>query len=94
MVNTQTYTIEGPDGETDDVELPADLVELMREGDETGATVIGDVVLQAFAQQAHARVHHAEGGVSEELQEANDSIEELFEERFGLSLSDAMGHQH
>jgi hypothetical protein len=94
MANTETYTINGPDGTEDSVELPADLVELMREGDEPSASVIGDVVLQAFAQQAHARVHHAEGGVSEELQEANDAIEELFEERFGISLSDAMGHHH
>ncbi|MFB6220502.1 MAG: hypothetical protein ABEH90_03600 [Halolamina sp.] len=94
MVNTQTYTIEGPEGQEDNVELPADLVELMREGDETGPQVVGDVVLQAFAQQAHARVHHAEGGVSDELQAANDIIEDLFEDRFGISLSDAMGHQH
>lgn len=94
MVNTETYTIEGPDGNEDNVELPANLVELMREGDESGASVIGDVVLQAFAQQAHARVHHAEGGASEAMQEANDEIEELFEDRFGISLSEAMGHQH
>jgi len=94
MANTQTYTIQDPEGEADTVELPANLVELMREGDESGATVIGDVVLQAFAQQAHARVHHAEGGVSDEMQEANDTVEELFEDRFGLSLSEAMGHQH
>jgi len=94
MANTQTYTIQDPEGEADTVELPANLVELMREGDESGATVIGDVVLQAFAQQAHARVHHAEGGVSDEMQEANDTVEELFEDRFGISLSEAMGHQH
>lgn len=94
MVNTQTYRIEGPEGNEDTVELPADLVELLREGEETGAQVIGDVVLQAFAQQAHARVHHADDGPTEELQEANDIIEELFEDRFGISLSDAMGHQH
>jgi len=94
MVNTQTYSIEGPEGNEDTVELPADLVELLREGDETGAQVVGDVVLQAFAQQAHARVHHAEDGATEELQEANEIIEGLFEDRFGISLSDAMGHQH
>lgn len=94
MAETETYTVEGPDDETDTVELPPAMVELMQEGDEAGAKIIADVVLQAFAQQAHARVHHAENGVSDAVQEANDTMEELFEERFGLSLSEAMGHQH
>lgn len=94
MVDTQTYTIDGSDGETETVELPATLIELLREGDETGSEVVGDVVVQAFAQQAHVRVHHAEGEPSEELAEANEKLEELFEQRFGLSLADAMGHSH
>lgn len=94
MVDAQSYTIEGPDGEEDTVELPAHIVELMREGEESGAEVVGDIVVQAFAQQAHVRVHHAEGEPSEELAEANDELEDLFEQRFGLSLADAMGHQH
>ena len=70
------------------------MLELMRDGDETDSKIIADIVLQAFAQQAHARVHHAEGGVADEVQDANDTLEDLFEERFGLSLADAMGHQH
>ena len=94
MVDNQTYTIEGPDGAEDTVELPASLIEMMSEGDESGARVVGDIVVQAFAQQAHVRVHHAEGEPSEELAAANEELEDLFEERFGLSLADAMGHQH
>ena len=94
MVETQTVTIEDGDGETDSVEIPDVLVELMRDGDKSGAGVVADIVLQAFAQQGHARVHHAEGGVSEEMEEANEELEELFEERFGISLADAMGHHH
>ncbi len=94
MADTETYTVEGPDGETDTVEVPPAMIELMREGDESGSKIIGDIVLQAFAQQAHARVHHAEGGVSDTVENANETLEELFEERFGLSLSEAMGHQH
>ena len=94
MADTETFTIEGPDGETDTVELPPVMLELMRDGDEPDAEIIADIVLQAFAQQAHARVHHAEGGVSETVEGANDTLEELFEQRFGLSLADAMGHQH
>lgn len=94
MVDSQTYTIEGPDGDESAVELPAHVVELLREGDETGAEVVGDIVLQAFAQQAHVRVHHAEGEPSDDLQEANEMLEERFEERFGISLAEAMGHHH
>ncbi|KPN30657.1 hypothetical protein SY89_01393 [Halolamina pelagica] len=94
MADTETFTIEGPEGETDTVELPPVMLELMRDGDEPDAQIIADIVLQAFAQQAHARVHHAEGGVSNEVESANDTLEELFEERFGISLSEAMGHQH
>ncbi|MBP1985634.1 DUF7545 family protein [Halolamina salifodinae] len=94
MADTETFTIEGPDGETDTVELPPVMLELMRDADESDAQIIADIVLQAFAQQAHARVHHAENGVAEEVEAANDTLEDLFEERFGLSLADAMGHQH
>jgi len=94
MADTETFTIEGPEGETDTVELPPVMLELMRDGDEPDAQIIADIVLQAFAQQAHARVHHAEGGVSNEVESANDTLEQLFEERFGISLSEAMGHQH
>ncbi|WP_049980610.1 DUF7545 family protein [Halolamina rubra] len=94
MADTETFTIEGPEGETDTVELPPVMLELMRDGDEPDAQIIADIVLQAFAQQAHARVHHAEGGVADEIEDANDTLEELFEDRFGISLSEAMGHQH
>ena len=94
MAETKTFTVEGPDGETDTVDVPPVMLDLMRDGDEADAEIIADIVLQAFAQQAHARVHHAEGGVADEVEDANETLEELFEDRFGLSLSEAMGHQH
>ncbi len=94
MVDTQTYTIDGPDDETESVELPATLIELLREGDETGSEVVGDVVVQAFAQQAHVRVHHAEGEPSEALEEAESEMMDRFEERFGVTYAEATGHSH
>ncbi|WP_053947449.1 DUF7545 family protein [Halolamina sediminis] len=94
MTDTKTFTVEGPDGETDSVDVPPVMLELMRDGDEPDAEILADIVLQAFAQQAHARVHHAEGGVANEIEDANETLEELFEDRFGISLADAMGHQH
>lgn len=94
MAETETYTVTGPDGEEDTVELPAGLVDTMAEQGENPTRVITDIVLQAMAQQAHAMVHHSEGQVPPDVQEMNDTVEDLFEERFGVPLSDALGHSH
>jgi hypothetical protein len=47
-----------------------------------------------MAQQAHVIVHHSEGDVPEDIAEMNETAAELFEERFGQSLEDALGHSH
>ncbi|WP_152040484.1 DUF7545 family protein [Salinigranum salinum] len=94
MVETETYTIEGPDGDVEEIELPAGLVDVFAEQGEEPTDVVGDIVVQSFAQQAHVVVHHAEGGTPEDLQALNEKMEELFEARFGVSLADAMGHSH
>lgn len=94
MAETETYTVTGPDGNEDTVELPAGLVDTMTEQGENPTQVITDVVLQAMAQQAHAMVHHSEGETPPDVQEMNDTAEELFEERFGVPLAQALGHQH
>ena len=94
MVETETYTIEGPDGDVETIELPGGLVDVFAEQGEEPTTVVGDIVVQAFAQQAHVVVHHAEDDVPGDLEALNDEMERLFEERFGVSLADAMGHSH
>ena len=94
MVETETYTIEGPSGDTDDVELPAGLVDTLAEQGEEPTQVISDIVVQALAQHAHALVHHSQGETPSDLVEINETMEELFEDRFGMPLSDAMGHDH
>ncbi|RJX49561.1 DUF7545 family protein [Halonotius pteroides] len=94
MVDTEAYTIEGPDGSSETLAVPAGLVETLAEPGEEPTTVVSDIVVQALAQHAHSLVHHAEGEPSPELVELNDAAEELFEERFGMSLEDAMGHSH
>lgn len=94
MVETETYTVEGPDGDSDTVDLPAGLVDMMTEQGEEPSHVISDVILQAFAQQAHAIAHHSQGKTPADVEEINEKAEELFEERFGQSLQDAMGHSH
>ncbi|ELZ91569.1 hypothetical protein C440_14684 [Haloferax mucosum ATCC BAA-1512] len=94
MVETETYTIEGPNGDTEDVELPAGLVDIFSEQGEEPTDVVADVVVQAFAQQAHVVAHHNEGGAPADIAEINEKMEELFEERFGVALADALGHSH
>lgn len=93
-VETETYTIEGPDGNVEEVELPAGLADVFTEQGEAGTAVVADFVVHAFAQQAHAVVHHAEGEPAADLAALNDRMEEIFEERFGTSLTEALGHSH
>lgn len=94
MVDTETYTIEAPDGNSETVELPEGLVDLLSEQGEAKETVVADITLLAFAQRAHALVHHSEGEVTEDIAEIAEKAEELFEERFGVSFAEATGHQH
>jgi hypothetical protein len=90
-----TFTIEDPDGNTDDVTLPAELVEIFgEEDDESDAQVFGDIALMAFSQRAHMLVAHGEGEPSEELEAVEEATLEQFEERFGMSFGEATGHQH
>ena len=94
MVETETYTIEGPDGDSDEVELPAGLVDTLSEQGEDKTTVVAEIALLSFVQRSHAIVHHAEGEVPTDLEAINETAEELFEERFGMSFGEATGHSH
>ena len=94
MVETETYTIEGPDGETDELELPEGLVDVLAEQGETPTTVVAEIALLSFVQRSHAIVHHAEGDVPADLEAINEKAEELFEDRFGMTFGEATGHDH
>lgn len=94
MVETQTFTVTGPDGDEDDVELPAGLVDVLSEQGEDPSEVVGDIVMMGFAQRAHAIVHHSQNEVPEDLQAIAEKSEELFESRFGVSFAEATGHHH
>lgn len=91
-VDTVTVSIEA-DGTTDEITLPAGLVDLVAEGDQTTAETISDVAMLSFASRAHHVVHHGEGA-DEELEAQEERIMELFEERFGVTFGEATGHQH
>jgi hypothetical protein len=94
MVATEAYTIEDPDGNTETVDIPAGLVDTLAEQGEDSTTVVTDIVVQSLAQHAHSMVHHSEGEPPADLVEINEAVEDLFEDRFGMSLQDAMGHSH
>lgn len=94
MADTETYTVTGPDGDEDTVELPVGLVDTMAEEGEDPTKVVTDVVLQALAQQAHMLVHHSEGEVPEDIERMNETAAALFEDRFGVPLEEAIGHSH
>ncbi|SDR35969.1 DUF7545 family protein [Natronobacterium texcoconense] len=91
-VDTITVSIDADDS-TDEVTIPAGLVDLVAEGDQTSAETIGDVTLLSFASRAHHIVHHGDGA-DEELEAQEERIMDLFEERFGVTFGEATGHQH
>ena len=91
--DTVTLNVEGPDGE-DEVTLPVELLDLMREGEETDAEIVGDLALFSCAQRIHATVHHSQGGDTEEYERIEETTMELFEDRFGASYGELTGHQH
>lgn len=91
--DTVTLRIEGDDAE-DEVTLPAEMLDLMREADESDAEIVGDLALFSCAQRIHATVHHAEGGDTETYRAIEEKTMELFEERFGASYAELTGHSH
>lgn len=94
MADSLSVTVE-TDGDADELELPADLVDLFREDpSETDAQIVGDMVVMAFSERAHAIAHHGEGGDEAAIQEMETAMMDLFEERFGMTYGEATGHSH
>jgi hypothetical protein len=90
---TLTARIE-TDDDSDPVEVPAALVDMLKEGEEATSEVLGNLVQIGLAQQAHAAVHHAEGEPDEVLVDAEALMMELFEDRFGQTFGEMTGHSH
>ena len=91
--DTVTLRIESDDDE-DDVTLPSEMLDLMRETDESDPEIVGDLALFSCAQRIHATVHHAEGGDTEQYRAIEERTMELFEDRFGASYGELTGHDH
>jgi hypothetical protein len=91
--DTVRLSVEGEEDE-DDVTLPVEMLDLMREAEESNAEIVGDLALFSCAQRIHATVHHAEGGDTERYEEIEARTMELFEDRFGASYAELTGHDH
>ena len=91
--DTVTLTVESEEG-SDEVTLPAELVDLLKEGDETPAEVVGDLAMMGCAQRIHATVHHSQGEVDPTIQRLEELTMELFEQRFGATYGEMTGHSH
>jgi hypothetical protein len=91
--DTVTLTVESEEG-SDEVTLPAELINLLKEGEETPAQVVGDLAMMGCAQRIHATVHHSQGEVDPNIQRLEELTMELFEERFGASYGEMTGHSH
>ena len=90
---TVTLRIEGDD-DADEVTLPSEMLDLMRENDETDTEIVGDLALFSCAQRIHATVHHAEGGDTDQYRDIEETTMELFEDRFGATYGELTGHDH
>lgn len=90
---TEMIWIESSDGE-DEIELSADLLGMLAEGDQSAAEVVGDLAVFGCAQRVHGAVHHSEDDPDEELKVVEEVTMELFEDRFGASYGEMTGHRH
>ena len=91
--DTVTLTIEGED-DTDELTVPNELLDLLRENDETDPAVVGDIAMFGLAQRIHGAVHHGQGEVDDEVAAAESRAMDRFEERFGRSFAEMTGHDH
>ena len=91
--DTVTLTVESEEG-SDELTLPAHLIDLLKEGEETPAEVVGDLAMMGCAQRIHATVHHSQGEVDPTIEQLEELTMELFEERFGTSYGELTGHSH
>ncbi|MFC6864929.1 hypothetical protein ACFQGE_15860 [Halomicroarcula sp. GCM10025817] len=92
--DTVTLTIETDDA-TDELTVPADLLEILREEPgESDPQVIGDLAMFGLAQRIHSAVHHAQGEPDAEIAALEEQTLDLFEERFGTTFGELTGHDH
>jgi len=91
--DTVTIDIQTEDGD-DELAVPAGLLDLIRDGDQNDAAVVGDVAMLSFASRTHHLVHHGDEDTSDEILAIEEETMNAFEDRFGMSFEEATGHSH
>ncbi|AGN02327.1 hypothetical protein L593_11920 [Salinarchaeum sp. Harcht-Bsk1] len=95
MADTYTLTIESDSEHEDEtVEVPQGAIDALAQDDDSPTVMAGDLVMLGLAQQLHANVFHSEQAPSEQIQQANEDLDELFEDRFGMTFEEMAGHEH
>lgn len=94
MTEMVTITIESDgDDDVEEIEVPEVAVEILGEG-ESASQMAGDLVVLGLTQQLHASVFHTDEAPRDAVKEANESLGESFEERFGMSFEEMADHSH
>jgi hypothetical protein len=95
MADTEMVTIEiDTDGSSDELTVPAGLLDLIRDGEQSDAAVLGDVALLSFASRTHHLTHHGDGDPTDEILAIEEATMDAFEDRFGMTFEEATGHEH
>jgi hypothetical protein len=90
---TVTVTLE-TDEYSDELQVPADAIDVLNESDGGAPTVVADLAMLGIAQQLHTLINHTQEEIGEDVEQAEEQALELFEERFGRSFAEMTGHDH
>lgn len=93
--DTLTLTISTADDD-DTVDVAAEVLDLLAREGETPPEVAGDLVVMSLANRVHHMAHHGQGAVEGDvdLSAIEDTMMDLFEDRFGQTFAEMTGHDH
>jgi len=95
MDDTEMVTVEiDTEDSSDELTVPAELLDMIRDGEQSDAAVVGDVALLSFASRTHHLVHHGEGEPGDDVLAIEEATMDAFEDRFGMTFEEATGHDH